>query len=89
MRTTVDGHPGKWVDLTLEPGWTSSCEVLEFIKASDGGPVAIAGVERERLILLDLGQRDVIGIRIWSWDPARFDALVAEAMPIIESFQFE
>ena len=89
MSTTVDGHPGKWVDLTLEPGWTSTCEVLEFIKASDGGPVAIAGVERERLILLDLGQGDVAGIRIFSHDPARFDAFVAEAMPIIDSFRFE
>jgi hypothetical protein len=58
-------------------------------EASDGGPVAIAGVERERLIVLDLGQGDVIGIRIFSHDPARFDALVAQAMPIIESIQFE
>jgi hypothetical protein len=39
--------------------------------------------------VLDLGQGDVIGIRIFSHDPARFDALVAQAMPIIESIQFE
>ena len=58
------------------------------MKASDGGPTAIAGVERERLILLDLGQGDVVAIRIFSHDPARFDALVAEAMPIVESFRF-
>ena len=86
---TIDGHPGQWVDLTVEPGWTSTCEVLEFIKSSDGGPVAIAGEERERLILLDLGQDDVLGIRIFSWDPDRFDAFLGEAMPIIESFRFE
>jgi hypothetical protein len=89
IATAIDGHPGKWVDLTVEPDWTSECDVLEFMKASDGGPTGIAGAERERLILLDLGERDVLAIRIFSRDPAHFDAFVAEAMPIIESFRFQ
>jgi hypothetical protein len=91
MGITIAGHSGKSVDLSLEPDWTGTpdCDVLEFIKASDGGPVAIAGVIRERLILLNLGQGDVLAIRIFTRDPARFDAVVAEAMPIIESFRFK
>jgi hypothetical protein len=86
---SLDGNPGQWVDLRVDPDRTSACEELEFMKPSGGDPVVIGGEERERLILLDLGQGDVVGIRIFSRNPASFDALVAEAMPIVESFQFK
>jgi hypothetical protein len=89
MDIEIDGHPGRWVDLRVDPERTSECEELEFVKPSDGGPVAIVGKERQRLVLLDLGQGDVAGIRIFSRDPADFDAFVADAMPVIESFEFE
>lgn len=85
----IDGHPGRRVDLTVDPDQTSKCEELEFMKASDGDVVAIAGKERERLLLLDLGQGDVAGIRIFSRDPADFESFVEEAVPVIESFQFK
>jgi hypothetical protein len=89
MAVTIDGYPGRQVDLSVNPDRTPKCDVLEFIKSSGGDPVAIGSEERERLILLDLGQGDVVGIRIFSRHPAQFDAFVAEAMPIVESFQFK
>jgi hypothetical protein len=63
--------------------------VLEYLIPSDDEAVGIAGTERQRLILLDLGDRDLLGIRIFSRDPGRFEAFVDEAMPIIQSFRFE
>jgi hypothetical protein len=85
---SIDGYPGQWVDLRVDRDRTSACKELEFMKPSGGDPVVIGGEERERLILVDLGQGDVVGIRIFSRNPAMFDAFVAEAMQIVESFQF-
>ena len=42
-----------------------------------------------RLILLDLGDGDVVAIGAWTRDQAAFDAFIPEAMPVIESFTFE
>ncbi len=45
--------------------------------------------EQQRYIFLDLGDGDVVMIVIDSSYPDRFDDLVAQAMPIIESFTFK
>jgi hypothetical protein len=49
----------------------------------------LLGAERQRLILVDLGDGDVVGIMIRTSDPTAFDAFTAEAMPIVESFRFK
>jgi hypothetical protein len=41
------------------------------------------------LILVDLGDGDVLQILVWTKDQAAFDAFVPQAMPVIESFQFK
>ena len=41
------------------------------------------------MILLDLGQGDVVLIFIDAGDGTKFDALVAEAMPIVQSMTFK
>ncbi len=41
-----------------------------------------------RVILIDLGGGDVLAAIVDSTDPATFDQLVADAMPIVESFRF-
>jgi len=87
---TIDGHAGQWVDIRIDPAWTKKC-------ADGSGPIvtymmpgtAVMGTERERLILLDLGEGDVLQILVWTEDQAAFDAFVPEAMPVIESFQFK
>ena len=87
---TIDGHPGQWVDIRLDPAWTSTCpEEARPVVAYLNPGVAISNVERERLILVDLGSGDVIAIAVWTRDQASFDAFLPEAMPIIESFQFK
>ena len=54
-----------------------------------GDPFAIGALDRVRLVFLDLGGGDIVMVDVLSSDAARFDSLVAQAMPIIESFNFE
>ena len=58
-----------------------------------GGPgtrsFGIGGPERSRFIALDLGDGDVAMIVVDDGQGDRFDELVAQAMPIIESMTFK
>lgn len=95
---TVDGHPGKWVDVQLAPTWTQSCTggpsepVSTFlaypVDGADPWTISVAGRERIRLILVDLDGR-TIAVLIDSSDPTSFNALVAQSMPIVASLHFE
>jgi hypothetical protein len=87
---TIDGHPGQWLDIRIDPAWTKTCggpvttPIVTYMMPGTG----IIGTERERLILLDLGDGDVLQILVWTKDQAGFDAFVPQAMPVIESFKF-
>lgn len=50
---------------------------------------ALVGEERMRLILLDVGEGDIVLLQVVATDPARFEPLAAEAMPIIQSMTFD
>jgi hypothetical protein len=79
----IGGLTGKQFDVRRNPDWTGTCpedsELPEGVDAED---------ERTRGFLLDAPGRGVIVIFIYSISSAEHDAFVAEAMPIIESFQF-
>ena len=83
---SVAGHP-------LDPSWTGICEgdpdTTPIVVYLNPGGVGIRGDERARLILLDLGDGDVVAIAVWTRDQATFDTFIPEAMPVIESFRFE
>ena len=88
---TIDGHPGQWLDLRRNPTWTKTCEgsgaetLVTFLNPG----IAVGEDQRVRLILLDLGDGDVVAIGVWTRDQATLDAWIPEAMQVIESFQFE
>jgi hypothetical protein len=98
---TIDGHPGQVVDIEIAPSWTGGCpdlaEPLVIVFTENGRDVTSSGLEqwglwntnKARLVLLDLGDGDVVLITVRAPDPTRFDGLLAEAMPIVESFRFE
>jgi hypothetical protein len=95
---TIDGHAGLWLDARIADDWTGRCPdttvptAVLLTKASggpDGWSWGMSGAERVRFILLDLGDGDTVMFAIDSTDPDRFDDLVAQAMPIIESFRFK
>ena len=75
------------------PSWTKSCPFSNDIPSvplvySNTETLDPGGDDRYRLILLDLGQADTALIDIEAVDPASFDSLVAQSMPIIETFHF-
>jgi hypothetical protein len=94
---TIDGHPGTMVDIGIANTWKTACpgdtSPGALLFAQDGREnfynLGIVGAERGRLILLDLGGGDVLGILIDSGDPARFDELASAAMPIIQSMHIK
>jgi hypothetical protein len=88
---SIDGHPGQWLDVRVDPGWKRTCppDGTRPIIAYFNPGIAISNVERERLVLLDLGDGDVIAIVVWTADQATFDTFIANAMPIVQSLKVE
>ena len=90
---SIGGRSGQALDISIDPSWTGLCEegdpdttpIVTYLNPGLG----LRGDQRARLILLDLGDGDVVAIGIWTRDQASFDAFVPEAMPVVESFQFE
>lgn len=95
---TVGGYPGLMLDIHLAPSWTRACPGDTFPSAPlllnvSGSPSdwnwGIAGTEQQRLILVDIGGGKTVAIIVDDHStPSRFDQLVAQAMPIIATFQF-
>jgi hypothetical protein len=98
---TIDGHEGRMIDFSIATSQTDTCGfprpvvglLTEGVGAAGSvgdGPyiVGIMAPARQRLIFLDLGNERVAAILIRSVDPDRFDDFLAEAMPIVESFDF-
>ena len=101
---TIGGQAGTVIDITMRASWTKACPgesspSAQYLAPAGTPPdpwgVGINKGERQRLILLDLGGGHVLGVLIDDRndragpDPARFNALVQQAMPIIQSFTFK
>jgi hypothetical protein len=97
---TVGGYPARVLDLRLDPKWTGQCPDIGIAFTYLGGTfgstpgsswysLAIATGERQRLMLVDLGQGDVVAIVIDSSSSARFSSLVDAAQQIIQSIEFK
>jgi hypothetical protein len=87
---TIDGNAGQWLDLRRNPEWTKTCEgstepLVTFLNPG----IAVGGDQRVRLILLDLGDGDVVATGVWTRDQATLDAFLPEAMSVIDSFSFK
>jgi hypothetical protein len=89
----VDGLSGSVLDLAVRDDWTETCDVQNPFVAA---PIfvgdyhwALAKGDRMRVILFDLPSGTTVAITVDPEDPATFDALNAETMPIIESFDFK
>jgi hypothetical protein len=100
---TISGLAGRQVDVGLEPGWTGSCPA--DAEAGAAVPLlntrVAQGENRRRIIILDTpscgdtviqtacAARGNIVIEIYSDQAADFEAFLASAMPIVESFEFD
>lgn len=77
----IGGLAGKQVDVRLDPGWTGNCP---------GDPAGLDLKDvRVRGILLDSPGHGVLVIFASSLHAADHEAFLAEAMPILGSFQFD
>lgn len=80
---TIGGLSGRQIDVQLSPDWTGSC-----LRSGDTRTRDYRG-DRHRIILLDVPGSGTMGIAMGSLASADFEAFLAEAMPIVESFQFD
>jgi hypothetical protein len=80
---TIGGLTGARVDAHLDPDWTGSC--------TDTGKPATKGAKdyRGRFIFLDRPSPGRVLIVVDSIHSADFEAFLAEAMPVVESWQFD
>ena len=78
---TIGGLTGKQVDVRLDPSWTERCP---------GDPPSLDPRDsRTRVFLLDIPDRGALFINAGSLHSADHAAFLAEAMPIIQSFEFD
>jgi len=100
---TISGLTGRQIDVGLEPGWTGTCpqDPTTAAVALLGGTPA-QGENRQRIVILDtpdcgesVEQGPIcasggnISIVIYADRAADFDAFLSDAMPIVESFEFD
>jgi hypothetical protein len=84
------------VDLSVVPGWTPTCAprgiyTFSFWGSDSGGwsdRLALNGSAMARYVLLDRGDGSALVIAVEAPDKATWDAFIAEAMPIVQSFEF-
>jgi hypothetical protein len=104
VAVTIGGHGGFMIDLSVAPDWTQTCPysdgkpIVSTVVDSRPGPGHdrnIVSPATARYIFL--AQPDFLAspdgtsllIDIEAQDQATWDALIADAMPIVESFQFD
>jgi hypothetical protein len=101
---TIGGYRATMTDISIAADWTATCPdapgghpVVTLFREADEpvGQGWVWGIgwpgntDRQRLVLVELSPDNVllIGIEDTS-SPSRFDELIAEAMPIVESLEF-
>jgi len=94
---TVGGLSGTTVDVSISPSWTRACPYSEgkpYVPLfTNGNPTdnfdwGLASGGEMRLFLLDLPDGRTMLIDVESPDASIFDALLADATPVIETFEF-
>lgn len=94
----VGSLTGTMVDVRLRDDWTGTCPdaagdtpiaPLFAERSGDAWDWGIVPGERQRLIFVDIGGGTTVMIGVDdNTSPARFDELVAAAMPVIATFEF-
>ena len=98
---TIGHFEGQMLGLQLAPSWTGGCvapegpvvamPVLVDTRSEPGPVIAISRDHPVRVILLDITEGRTLAITIFSDEPTQpsaFGALVADVMPVVESFEF-
>jgi hypothetical protein len=81
---TIGGLSGRQIEIQLDPDWAPGCPL-----DADDPPTSDYSDVRNRLIVLDTPDGRTVGIAIGSTYSSDYEAFLAEAMPIVESLQFD
>jgi hypothetical protein len=96
---TIGGYQGQMLDLHLAPRWTGGCQnpdgpiiampLLLGLESERSAGIGLVLNNPVRLILLDLTGGRTMAVAIYGpSQSAEFEEQVADAMPVIESFEF-
>jgi hypothetical protein len=98
---TIGGYTGQMLDLHLAPTWTGGCQdpdgpiiampLLLGLESERSAGIGLVLDSPVRLILLDLTGGRTMAVAIYGGgpaQPAKLEEQVADAMPVIESFEF-
>ena len=101
---TIGGLEGVVVDVSVTPGWVGLCEFSQenngppiydgplrlFNDNAGNGDVSLSAAvdEMARVFILDRGDSQILVIVVRAQGQAAWNALVADAMPIIDTFEF-
>jgi hypothetical protein len=93
---TIDGHDAISVDLAVNAAAPPGCpgergpsgEYLTGYGPSSWG-VGLSGTRRARMVVIDIGDGDVVGVVIEAPDQVSFDGFLADAMTVLNTFHFE
>jgi|SRR3954454_7786835 hypothetical protein len=94
---TVGGLSGRTIDVRLSPSWKRTCPYSEgkaYVPMFTNGNLTdnfdwgLTAGGRMRLFLLNLPDGRTMLVDVEAPDASTFDALVPDAMPVIQSFQF-
>ena len=80
---TIGGLSGRQVDVQLSPDWTGSCA-----RNPNDPPTRDYRDARIRIFMVDTPEGRPIGIAISSLYSSDFETFLADAIPVVESFQF-
>ena len=83
VEVTIGGLTGTRVDAHIDPDWTGTCQA--YGSDADADPKDYRG----RFVFLDMPDGGKLLIILDSVHAADFEAFLADAMPIVESFQFD
>jgi hypothetical protein len=94
---TLGGLHGVTLDVSIAPSWKHACSYSDgqpavplFTDPLKGGfDWGVAGAGRMRVNLLDLPDGRVLLVEFEAASKSAFDALVTEATPVVQSFQFK
>jgi hypothetical protein len=92
---TIGGNTAISLMIEGRSDWTGTCDEAEpfvavpiFFATGGGYHWALPIGERYQITLIDLGGGDTVAVVVDSADDAQLEDLVAEAAPIIDSFEF-
>jgi hypothetical protein len=95
LPVTLGGLRGQMLEVSLEPDWTFSCPFADgiptiplIVSEQAGLYWAVAGTERLRLYLLQLPDGGTVVVDIDAFYGPDYPELLAESLPIVESFEF-